>query len=320
MSMVEAYRDTRSNWHCRELAGRKGEKMPNAVSMTAKPSGLAVAEIRPLDGALGAEVMGLDLEGIGPGPALDFLKTAYLRHHVIFLRGQKISNETMLAIASGFGEVQRHLNYREGDRQLPAIHDVTNLDANGKPSDNPRNNENYYWHSDKAYLPNPALLTMLYGIEVPPSGGNTEFADMTRAYESLDAETKRTIDRLKVVHSWRHMRRTLSNRPLTDEETRAFPDVVHPLVRVHPETGEKNLFLGMYAAEIVGMPDAEGRQLLDSLLEHASQQKFIYAHQWQPGDVVMWDNRCLLHRAVANFDRAAHRRILRRIVVQGAAA
>lgn len=318
--MVEAFRDTRSSWHRRQKAGRKEEEMPSVSSTTGMSNALETASIRQHDGGIGAEVLGIDLHGIGPGPVLDFLKAAFLRHHVIFMRGQQISNETMLAIAGAFGEVQRHLNYREGDRQLPAIHDVTNLDASGKPSDNPRNNENYYWHSDKAYLPNPALLTMLYGIEVPPDGGNTEFADMTRAYEALGAEKKREIDDLKVIHSWRHMRKTLSNRPLTDEETRAFPDVVHPLVRVHPETGKKNLFLGMYAAAIVGMPDAEGRRLLDSLLEHACQPKFIYAHQWQPGDVVMWDNRCLLHRAVANFDRAAHRRILRRIVVQGAAA
>lgn len=277
-------------------------------------------EIRPVPGMLGAEVLGVDLATIGDGPILDAVKDAFLRHHVIWFRGQTLSNEKMLSFAEAFGPVERHLNYRADGSSPPPIHEVTNLGKDGKPAETPVNNENYYWHSDKAYRPRPALLTMLYAVEIPPSGGDTEFANMTEAYKALPEETRLKIDQLKVVHSWRHMREQLSTRKLTDEELREFPDVVHPLVRVHPDTQEKSLYLGMYAARVVGMSDVEGRQLLDTLLEHAIQRKFVYAHQWQPGDVVAWDNRCLMHRAVPNYELGSHRRILRRVVVQGGAA
>lgn len=292
--------------------------------MSAQHFGAAMAspvgrvEIRPVPGGLGAEVLGIDLAALSDDQ-LDNLKEAFLCHHVIFLRRQTISNDQMLSFAEEFGDVQDHLNYRVDGSSIPAIHEVTNLDASGKPSKDPRNNENYYWHSDKAYLPRPALLTMLYGVEVPPQGGDTEFADMTRAYKALPLETKHKIRDLKVVHSWRHMRKTISNRSLTDEECRTFPDVIHPLVRVHPDTGEKSLYLGMYASKVVGMPDQEGRQLLKTLLDHAGQAHFVYAHRWQPGDVILWDNRCLMHRAVPNYELSGHRRILRRVVVQGTA-
>lgn len=280
-------------------------------------SGRSSIEIRPHHNGPGAEVLGVDLATLAPGAQLDSLRKAFLRHGVIYLRNQTITNEGILSFASQIGEIEHHLNYRADGSEIPPIHDVTNLDASGNPSVSPTNNENYYWHSDKSYRPRPALLTMLYGVEIPPSGGDTEFADMTAAYGALPVDTKQKIDKLKVVHSWRHMREKLSNRSLTDEEAREFPDVVHPLVRVHPNTGEKSLYLGMYASGVVDMPEIEGQQLLQTLLTHSTQARFVYAHKWQPRDLIMWDNRCLIHRAVPNYELEKHRRILRRVVVQG---
>lgn len=274
-------------------------------------------EIRPNANGPGAEVRGVDLAKLSPGVQLEALKKAFQNHGVIYLRDQTITNKEILSFASQIGSIEHHLNYRADGSEVPPIHDVTNLDASGKPSENPTNNENYYWHSDKAYRPRPALLTLLYGVEVPPSGGDTEFADMTAAYDALPADAKQKVSKLKVVHSWRHMREKLSNRSLTDEETREFPDVTHPLVRIHPDTGEKSLYLGMYCSKVVDLPDVEGQQLLQSLLEHATQARFVYAHKWRPRDLIMWDNRCLMHRAVPNYDLGKHRRILRRVVVQG---
>jgi len=313
--MVEGFRVTRSE----NQKSIKGKIMARANPSAISEPTLSGVRVNPAPGGLGAEIEGLDLADIGRGARLNFLKTAYLKHHVVYLRQQTFTKDQMLALALEFGPVERHLNFRVDGANIPAIHEVTNLDANGKPSDNPLNNENYYWHPDKAYLPHPALLTILHGIEVPPSGGDTQFADMTRAYEALSAPMKEKIGDLKVVHSWRHMRATVSNRKLTDEEVRTFPDVVHPMVRVHPETGAKSLLIGMYAASVVGMSDVEGRRLLDELLDHSTQLQFLYSHKWQKNDVIMWDNRCLMHRALPNFDRSAHRRILRRVVVQDSA-
>ncbi len=286
------------------------------------PAGTAISrrtgiEVRPHHGGPGAEVLGAELATLAPGVQLDVLRKAFLSHGVIYLRDQTVTNQDILSFASQIGAIEHHLNYRADGSEIPPIHDVTNLDASGKPSESPTNNENYYWHSDKSYRPRPALLTMLYGVEIPPSGGDTEFADMTAAYGALRADTKQKIDGLKVVHSWRHMREKISNRSLTDEEAQEFPDVVHPLVRIHPDTGEKSLYLGMYASKVVDMPDAEGQQLLQTLLDHSTQSRFVYAHKWRPRDLVMWDNRCLMHRAVPNYELGKHRRILRRVVVQG---
>jgi len=278
-------------------------------------------DIRPLPGGLGAEIRGVDLSAPLATPVLEAIKDAFERCHLLIAHGQSLGDPAMLDFALVFGEVEDHLNYRaEGDKRPPPIHSVTNLDAAGKPSENPVNNENFYWHTDKAYRAHGALLTMLHAVELPPTGGNTEFADMAAAYAALPRETRERIDDLQVVHSWRRMREKFSHRPLTEEEERAFPDVVHPLVQRHPVSGQKSLYLGMYAARVVGMPEDVGRKLLDDLEAHATRREFVYAHQWRLGDVVAWDNRCLLHRAARDYDLGGHRRILRRVVVQGARA
>jgi taurine dioxygenase len=197
------------------------------------------------------------------------------------------------------------------------VHEISNLDATGLPADDPYLKSNYHWHTDKAYLPVPALLTMLHAVELPPLGGDTQFADMTRAFERLPEATTRRISGLSVVHSLEYMRLATGDRPPTREEKEAAPQVTHPLVRTHPETGARSLFIGMYCSHVVGMPPAESRALLDGLLAHATQDDLVYTHRWCPGDVVLWDNRCLLHRAVANYDMSKSRRVLQRLVVKG---
>jgi len=160
-------------------------------------------------------------------------------------------------------------------------------------------------------------MTMLHGVEIPPSGGDTQFADTEMAYAALSQERKDQIADLHVVHSWEAHRRNTGGVPPTEEEKRERPPVVHPLVRTHPETGKKTLYIGAHTSHIVEQPEAEGRALLDELLEHATQPQFVYTHQWRRGDVVMWDNRCLLHRALANYEMGKHKRVLNRTVVKG---
>jgi taurine dioxygenase len=223
----------------------------------------------------------------------------------------------MGAFAAMFGELEGNILRNADGSTLESIHEISNLDARGLPAENSYIKSNYHWHTDKAYLPVPALLTMLHAIELPQSGGDTEFADMTSAYAALSDEDKQRIADLRVVHSFEFMRASTGDRPLTDAERAAAPPVTHPLVRTHPQTGEKSLLLGMYCSHVIGMEPGESRALLDRLLAHATQLRFVHTHRWRPGDLVFWDNRCLLHRAIANYDRGKSRRVLQRLVIRG---
>ncbi|HKU87511.1 MAG TPA: TauD/TfdA family dioxygenase [Casimicrobiaceae bacterium] len=276
--------------------------------------------IRPLSGGLGAEVPGVDLRGSFAGEIAERIREAFLSHHLIVVRDQHLTSTRMGEFAMLFGELEGNVFRNPDGSTLGAIHEISNLDADGQPAENPYLKSNYHWHTDKAYLPIPALLTMLHAIELPQNGGDTQFADMTRAYDALSDDEKRRIADLRVVHSLEYMRASTGDRPPTEAERSAAPPVMHPLVRKHPQTGEKSLFLGMYCAYVVGMEPSEGRALLDRLLAHATQPRFVYTHRWQPGDLVFWDNRCLLHRAVANYDMGKSRRVLQRLVVKGDAA
>jgi len=146
-------------------------------------------------------------------------------------------------------------------------------------------------------------LTMLYAVELPPSGGDTAFANMTQAYDSLPDDIKRRVAGLRVAF-----------RPAFDASR---PGADHPLVRTHPDTGKKSLYIGNHSTGIVGMPEEAGKALLAELLDHATQPRFVYTHRWRLGDLVMWDNRCLLHRAVNNYETGKYRRVMHRSVVRG---
>jgi alpha-ketoglutarate-dependent taurine dioxygenase len=179
---------------------------------------------------------------------------------------------------------------------------MTNLDADGKPTIKHSPAANYHWHTDKPYRPAPPMLTTLYAVEAPERGGDTEFADTALAYDALPDATKRRIADLRVVF-----------RPAFDP---SLPAVDHPLARAHAETGRKTLYLGNHSTGIVGMPEATGTALLRELLQHATQPRFVYRHRWRAGDLVMWDNRCLLHRAVLDEHSGEHRRVMHRSLVR----
>jgi taurine dioxygenase len=281
-----------------------------------RPEGIALA----LRGGLGAEIGTIDLRQPISESLREEIVAAFARHHLLVFRGQQLGKHRMGEVAAMFGEVEGNVFRNADGSTLEAIHQISNLDAAGRPAENPYVKSNYFWHSDKAYLPVPALLTMLHAVELPPSGGDTQFADMIQAYASLSDEVKQQISALRAVHSFEYMRTSTGDRPLTDEEKKAAPPVVHPLVRTHPVTGEESLFVGMYCSHIVGMDSAASRALLDRLLAHATQGQYVYTHRWGPGDLVIWDNRCLLHRAIANYDMAASRRVLLRLVVKGSVA
>ena len=197
----------------------------------------------------------------------------------------------------------------------PLVHIVSNLGADGKPSGKVASTR---WHSDKSFRPQPSLATILHALVMPPEGGETCFANMIAAYEALTQSEKAELDGVRVVHSWELSRARAGSRA-TPEEIADAPPMSHPLVRTIPETGIKALFMGEHAAHFEGLPPEAGRARLEQLTAHAVDERFIYRHPWQAGDLLMWDNRCLLHRANTNFDAARFPRVLQRTCLRGMA-
>jgi len=271
----------------------------------------------PLSEVAGAEISGLDLSRPIGDALRQAILEAFVRHHLLVFRGQSLNAEQQAAFTRHFGELEEHVIRRPDGSRTPPVHTVSNLDQDGRPTKTPHTHGNYFWHTDKSYHAVPSLATLLHAIELPPAGGDTEFANMVLAYRALPEARKQVLAGLKVVHSWEANRRNTGNRPATEEEKRDRPPVTHPLARTHPDSGAKLLYIGYHTSHIEGMDEAEGRALLFELLEHATQPQFVYRHQWRPGDLVMWDNRCLLHRAVANYEMDRHRRVLQRTVVRG---
>ncbi|MEJ0018205.1 MAG: TauD/TfdA family dioxygenase [Acetobacteraceae bacterium] len=279
-------------------------------------------EIRPLSPVLGAEVIGLDLAQPLDVATRREVYAAFCRYHVLCFRAfcryqvlcfrdQRLSKEQQIAFTEQFGTLERHIARNRGSDN-PLVHTVSNLGADGKPSGKVGSQE---WHTDKSFRPEPSLATILHAIVMPPDGGDNCFADMYAAYEALDDGERAALDGVRVVHSW-ELSQQKHGRTATPEEIADAPPMHHPLVRVHPDTGRKCLFMGVHASHFDAMPMAEGRERLAA---HATQDRFVYRHRWRSGDLLMWDNRCLLHRADANFDAAHFPRVLHRTCLRGTA-
>ena len=264
----------------------------------------------PLSAAGGVAITGIDLaQPLPPTPKLRILQ-AFLDHHIVVFPGQVLTREQQYAFARNFGEVEP--SGQPGSKRREVAHVITNLDKDGNPVDRSSSPvSNYRWHTDKSWHAVPPSLTMLYAVEVPCCGGDTEFANTRLGYAALPEETRHRIADWRVVFRW-GVSGGKSVAVMRDD-----PPVDHPLVRTHPDTGQRALYLGNHASHILGMPEDEGAAILEELLRHTTQRQFVYAHRWQRGDLVMWDNRCLLHRAVANYQLDKERRILHRSVVCG---
>ena len=272
-----------------------------------------------LSPAGGAEITGADLSRPISAEFAALIRRALLDHQVVVVRDQALSQQQQYDFTLHFGELEDHVA-RHSDNRYAIVHSVTNLDHDGNPTDALDTRGNYFWHTDKSYHAVPSLMTMLHAVELPPAGGDTQFANMVLAYRDLPQAMKDRIAGLRAIHSWEASRLASGSRPASEAEMLERPPVSHPIALTHPETGEKALYSGTHAAGgVEGLPEAEGKGLLAELLEHATQDKFIYTHHWRPGDVVIWDNRALLHRALANYEMGRYRRILHRTVVRGTA-
>jgi alpha-ketoglutarate-dependent taurine dioxygenase len=264
----------------------------------------------------GVEITGADLAQPLSSALAATIRQALLDHHIVVVRDQTLSQEQQFAFTLNFGEIEDHVA-RHSDPRYAIVHSVTNLGRDGNPTDALDMRGNYFWHTDKSYHAVPSLMTMLHAVELPSEGGDTQFANMVLAYRALPQAMQDRLAGLRAVHSWEASRLKSGSTPATEAEKLERPPVTHPIVRTHPETGEKALYMGNHAAWVDGLDENEGRQLLADLLAHATQPEFVYTHHWQPGDLIMWDNRALLHRAMSNYEMGRDRRILHRTVVRG---
>lgn len=285
-------------------------------SMSIKGTACAIgARLTP---AGGVTITGLDLSQPLSPHARERIRKAFRDHHVVVFPDQALSREQQYTFIANFGEIEAHGGRNPQTKRYAVAHVISNLDSAGNPVDRSSSPvSNYRWHTDKPYYPVPPMLTALYAIELPPQGGDTEFANTAMGYAALLAEIKRRIAGLRVVFYWGASAGRSGGSPPTQPAPREDSPVDHPLVRTHPETGTKALYLGNHASHILGMSLPEGRALLDQLVEHTTKPEFVYTHRWRKGDLVIWDNRCLLHRAVANYEMSRYRRVLHRSVVRG---
>lgn len=273
--------------------------------------------IEPLSPVLGAEVTGIDLKQPLSASGKKRIFDAFDQYHVLCFRDQTLSKDEQLEVTRQFGELDVHVQSNRSS-DIPLIHIVTNLDENGIPRQSIAAKGSVHWHSDKSYRLKPSLATFLYSLEVPGEGGQTQFSNTIKALEALPAERQAALSRLRVVHSWPDSKLRSSGKPATDEEIANWPPMPQPLTRTHPPSGKKGIFIGQHAAYIEGQQE-QGRDLIEELEAWCTQDRFVYNHQWRVGDLLMWDNRCLLHRA-APYDGDKYRRLMHRTVTQGPAA
>jgi alpha-ketoglutarate-dependent 2,4-dichlorophenoxyacetate dioxygenase len=280
-------------------------------------------EIRPVNENFVAVVGGVDLARPLDRRQIEEIEAAIAKYAVLVFRGQKLDNETQPAFARQFGQLEQSSQVYRKDRvhriAQAEISDVSNLDADNRPraKDDKRRLEafsNRLWHSDASFRAVTGALSMLYAHAVPSSGGETEFADLRGAHDALAQATKDKIEGLYAVHDHSYSREKMGFSEASAEQRSALPPVRHPLVRTATRSGRKSLYLGSHASHIDGWPVPEGRILLTDLLEAATQREFVYRHHWMPGDLVIWDNHCTLHRG-REFDET-QARDLRRVTTR----
>ena len=272
---------------------------------------------RPLTPHLGAEIRGVELARDLEGEVFRALYRAFLRYQVLLFPPQDVPAARQVALARRFGEVQVHVMNQYHADGHPELYRLSNLDEHGKPSGRHPDKGTLAWHTDGSWQRVTGQATIIYGELMPQSGGETHFCDMYGAYERLDAAWKARIATLRAVHNLDFSRsRRHGEDPLTEAQRLAKPPVDHPVVRTHAETGRKCLFLGDHAEYIVGLPYDQGRSLIEELNALAVQPELTYEHRWRTQELIIWDNRCVMHRATA-YDAANEGRVIRRCTVLG---
>jgi len=281
-------------------------------------------EPKPLHPAIGAAVDGVDLSQPLEIATIAAIADAWMKHIVLVFPNQPISDDALVKFGQQFGKLEIHPSLAHRASRNPEIYRVSNLDEKGAfipPDDTAWQyvSQSWRWHSDSSFREIPSNGSILHGIEITNEGGNTRFANLYDAYDALTEGEKARIDPLWVVHDHENILDLAHGRNARPEggAYEDLPPVRHPLVRRHPMTGRRCLFLSPHTmARVEGFSEEEGRALLDELIAHATEDRFVYRHVWTKDDVIMWDNRCTMH-AVEPFDNRIIRRVMHRVTLVG---
>nr|AHN65068.1 2,4-D-alpha ketoglutarate dioxygenase [Priestia aryabhattai] len=285
------------------------------------------AVANPLHPLFVGEVEDIDLRcPLGPAEVRE-IERQMDEMSVLVFRGQALDQDQQIAFARNFGPLEGgfiKVNQRPSRFKYAELADISNVSLDGKVAQRDArevvgNFANQLWHSDSSFQQPAARYSMLSAVVVPSSGGDTEFCDMRAAYDALPADLKAELEGLQAEHYALNSRFLLGDTDYSEAQRNAMPPVRWPLARTHAGSGRRFLFIGAHAGHIEGRPVAEGRMLLAELLEHATQRQFVYRHRWQVGDLVMWDNRCVLHRG-RRYDISARRELRRATILDDAVA
>ncbi len=274
-------------------------------------------KLRPLSYSLGAEVCAIDVSRKMSEHDFGDVYRAFLEHGILLFRDQHITREQHIEFSRRFGELDKHDALpRDRHPDHPEILMVTNEPKlNGAPSDSKYTGRQ--WHSDMSFTLVPSSGSLLRCITAPPVGGDTMFANMYMAYDALSAGMKKLIAGLHGIHmsGTRKIANSTTGIPRAEEQKRINPPVAQPVVRMHPETGRKALYIGDKVKSFDGMTEEESRPLIEYLVQHATRPEFVYRHQWQANDILVWDNRCTMHCALGDFDETQLRHMERTTVL-----
>jgi alpha-ketoglutarate-dependent 2,4-dichlorophenoxyacetate dioxygenase len=283
---------------------------------------IATAEVTQLHPFFVGELRGLDVRSLDE-TGIDEIRSLMDRYAVLVVRDQPFADAEQVEFARRLGggeivtKVARSVIDHAARLTEPGMTDISNLDEKQQIMDRADRRRMYslgnrLWHTDSSFQDPVARYSMLSAKEVPSKGGETEYADMRAAYDALPDELKDQIEDLRAFHSIIYSRSTIGFTDFSDAERAQFPGAEHPLVRVHPGSGRKSVYLASHASHVVGWPVPDGRLLLRELMALATLPQFVYRHQWRVGDFVIWDNRCTMHRGLP-FDETKERRDLRRV-------
>jgi len=278
-------------------------------------------QLRPIHPLFGVEVGNVDLKHVDD-ETFARVRAAFEEYSVLVFHDQRLTDEEQIAFSIRFGPLEETISGIARNTQMrPEIADLSNVDPDGNviPGDDKRmvyHSGNQLWHTDSSFKRVPALASLLSGRECPPEGGETEFASMRAAHALLSEEDQRAIEGRVAMHSFAYSRGLVAPDLLTPEQEAALPPVPQAMVRTNPVNGRTAYYVASHASHIVGMPLEDGRALIRRLLDFATRPERVYRHRWTPGDLVMWDNRCMLHRGRA-WDYAKYRRVMHRTTVAG---
>ena len=274
---------------------------------------------RPLHPLFGVEIVGIDLTTLDDA-RFAAIRAEFEAHSLLLFRDQTLDDAAQVAFSERFGPLETTVKANPAGGTYFARQSNLDIETGAViPSEDRRmiyQKANYFWHTDSSFKRVPALCSLLSARIVPPEGADTEFATMRAAYDALPEDKKRRLDGLVAMHSLQHSRSLVDPDVLTQDQRDEVPPVPQTLVRTNPVNGRKAVYVGAHAASIVGWPREEGSAFLKELTEFATQERFVYRHKWRVGDLVVWDNRALLHRATA-YDGAKYKRLMQRTTVAG---